>query len=289
MAFKTGSETLEEDHLKLINDIITNAIVLKRYIYSKGDTPETLWNDTWIEALNNSDGDDSSIDTANTTAEYVSINKKYINSSSLGSIIASDSTEKSTNYSTYQLVKTITLTTPSYVYKHTNEVHTSNTNVLQYCKIRFYYEDSTYHEVAYEIRCYSTYCSQTYENPDKTKKVTKIEVYLKANSSTIYERNDNVYDLTFNDSILQTTSILSVNNPTSISWHVVADIPNGANITVDVSYDGGTTFAKTGLSSTDSIDVSAQTSVDIVLKINMNMGTSSEPISIYGFGVTVSK
>lgn len=75
-------------------------------------------------------------------------------------------------------------------------------------------------------------------------------------------------------------------------WAVIKDyrdiLPTNTSITVDVSDDGGSTFALTGKSLNTAIDTSTFTTGDLALKFNLATTDTSVTPKLYGYGVAIT-
>lgn len=85
-------------------------------------------------------------------------------------------------------------------------------------------------------------------------------------------------DRSIADAGSHTSGTLSLSSSSAV---LVLTNPQNTGLTVDVSLDGGSTFAITGKSTGEIIDLTGQSGSDIVIRLNNSTGSS---ISLNGFG-----
>lgn len=110
-------------------------------------------------------------------------------------ILDSNSTEVSTNSSSYILMKTFTYSVPQYISSVQDEIKSNSNSYDATCLVNFsYINHSDYNTTAITYVDRYTYQAKTYTNSNETYKVTSIKVYLKVDTGgTGSERNTNIY------------------------------------------------------------------------------------------------
>lgn len=134
----------------------------------------------------------------------LSIESGTLSADGKGSIVWSSTGEVSTIEVTYQLKKTITI--DGFVHEITSEIKTTTTTCS--ARYRFFYEGGQIVDVI-QTTSSGTYVAKTTTNPNQTKRVYKIEVWIKigGGGGTAFEKETNVYEE--NTSGLTTTDITS--------------------------------------------------------------------------------
>jgi len=87
---------------------------------------------------------------------------------------------------------------------------------------------------------------------------------------------------------LETNTILSDVVPQSMFVYGKADLPTNTNITVDISDDGGSTWAITNQPLDTAIDTSSLTGTDIRLRFNLSTTDNTVTPKLYGYAVAVT-
>ncbi|MFL2938201.1 MAG: SUMF1/EgtB/PvdO family nonheme iron enzyme [Opitutales bacterium] len=164
-------------------------------------TYEYEWKETFPDANGNYD---TLVDEGNTTAWFHSdTHNPNLQKYSAFGPIESNSTEVKTNRDSdrvnWKLKKTISHGFGANVAEIRNEIK----NEYQYltrqaeCKIKFYYNDNTTAESSTEFRRENSWAKKSYTNPNTSKLVNKVEVWLRqsydSSSYEAYERNTVVY------------------------------------------------------------------------------------------------
>ena len=163
-------------------------------------TQKFEWKETFPDANGNYN---TLVDEGNSTVLFHSDSfgnqQKYSARGPLESNSAQVKTTSSSDSTNWKLKKTITVGFDANVSEVRNEIK----NESQYstrqaeCKIKFYYNDNTTAESSTEFRRESSWAAKTYTNPNTSKLVNKVEVWLRQsyNNSNYeaYERNTVVY------------------------------------------------------------------------------------------------
>jgi len=123
----------------------------------------------------------------------------------------------------------------------------------------------------------------------------KIKFHGYANSATAHPGSastsmkiNNVWIDNYSSSAVETNTIINEIVPKSIVVYGKADIPADTSIIVDVSDDGGSTFALTGKSLNTAIDTSTFTTGDLAIKFNLATTDTSVTPKLYGYGVAIT-
>jgi len=90
------------------------------------------------------------------------------------------------------------------------------------------------------------------------------------------------------DSTVETNSIISDIVPDSIVVYGKTTLPTGTSITVDVSDDGGSTFALTAKALNTPIDTSSFTTGNLAFNFNLATTDTSVTPKLYGYGVAIT-
>jgi len=100
--------------------------------------------------------------------------------------------------------------------------------------------------------------------------------------------NDINYDCYTTGDVVETNTIIDEVVPDSIVVYGKVDLPTDTSITVDVSDNGGTSFALTGKSINTAIDTSSFTTGNLALKFHLNTTDTSTTPKLYGYGVAIT-
>ena len=132
---------------------------------------------------------------------------------STGVVTLQDTSEKSKDYN-WGLMKLFTMPCPQIVQKVTNSLRNNHSRYSAYCKVRWRYEDGSTKDSPQAEQYGSSWGAKTYNNPEFGKKVTKIEVHLRASTSgtRAFVKDDKVYSVGAGISFQQGKKLIVYNN-----------------------------------------------------------------------------
>ena len=168
------------------------------------------WNDDrtydyeWKETFPDANGFyNTLVDEGNSTAVFHSDSHENLQKYSVSGPFESNSTQVKTTHGSdttnWKVKKTFILGFDASVVEVRNEIHNehSNSSYKTECKMKFYYADGTTAESTVQSRGENSYASKTYPNPNTSKLVNKVEVWLRATgnyaSTEAFEKNTVVY------------------------------------------------------------------------------------------------
>ena len=137
------------------------------------------------------------VDEGNSTSSYDAVGDKFI--PELGANLHEVKTTQSSDGTNWKLKKTITLSFDANVSEVGNEIknESSDTGTKTECKIKFFYADGNTSESSVQNQVADSWISKTYTNPNTSKLVNKVEVWLRQSYNhsyyEAYERNTVVY------------------------------------------------------------------------------------------------
>jgi hypothetical protein len=152
------------------------------------------WKETFPDANGNYN---TLVDEGNSTSGYEAVSDKFI--SGLGANLPEVKTTSSSDASNWKLKKTFVLNFDANVSEVRNEIKNENgwSSAITQCKIKFFYADGNTSESSLQTRYETSYATKTYTNPDPSKLVNKVEVWLRQTYNDYryeaYERNTVVY------------------------------------------------------------------------------------------------
>jgi len=225
-------------------------------------------------------GYNNTIDTGNTTAFFDT--DKYTNEN----ILLENATQ--VDYSTdatFTLKKTLNVNPDAQVYECTALVWNTGSSSPSTVRYKYYYSDATTADVDVSTST-ATPTLRTFDNPQKAKTVTQIEVYLSrgASNGIVYESTSKVYGSARTDTIIQTSKIDLPSTPSKFIVFAFRDETSGTGtIDADISFDNGANY-QTGVS------LNTETSIidagdEMILKLNLNAGASAGMAEAKGYGV----
>jgi formylglycine-generating enzyme required for sulfatase activity len=157
-------------------------------------THDYEWKETFPDANGNYD---TLVDEGNSTTIFSPNYVKYM--AGLAGDGSEVKTHQSSDVTNWKLKKTFILNFDANVSEVRNEIKNEHsvTTYKTECKIKFFYADGNTSESSVQNQGATSWISKTYTNPNSTKLVNKVEVWLKqtynASSTEAYERNTVVY------------------------------------------------------------------------------------------------
>jgi len=196
-------------------------------------------------------------------------------------LLASVDTERSTASDTYVLLETIDLSAnPNVVTRHQNQIRVGGIDVVDivYCKVEWTYEDDTTNEVEQtngdgvnDV----TYVTKNYTNPDLTKSVKTVKVYLhESAASTGYMKFQEVWG--YNSSTQTITANATTPDPAlpTSDWQVniTATDNDNATFTAYTQFYINTTISGSEVS--QAISNNSNTLIATLAHANFNNGAT---------------
>ena len=239
-----------------------------------------------MDVFSDADGFLDTIDTAETTAIYNITDETYVNGAAAEFLSVQDDAANVVSYGegTYYLKKTFDNLNYK-VSKGTNELDCSPSCPSGNCKYIFYYDDES-NESVINSTTSDSYVPKTYTNPEPTKTVTKIEVWLAegGSSGAFYEHLDKVYALPdIENRIVQTDPITITTGVTN--FQVVAhrqSTTGTGTVTADVSFNNGTNYQTVPVNTNSTVENSG---TEMIVKLNLNAGASAGTAEAKGWGI----
>ncbi len=118
-----------------------------------------------------------------------------------------------------------------------------------------------------------------------------IRIAIDASGGTLGTYDARWYTIEYGDfdaaSTVETNSIISDKVPDAVTVYAKITLPANTSATVDISDDGGSTFALTAQALNTAIDTTSFTTGNLAIKLNMaSTDTSATPL-LYGYGVAI--
>jgi hypothetical protein len=182
------------------------------------------WKETFPDANGNYN---TLVDEGNSTSGYDAVSDKFI--PELGANRTEVKTIRNNDYTNWKLKKTFVLNFDANVSEVRNEIknESSDTYGKTECKIKFFYADGNTSESSVQNQGVTSWISKTYTNPNTSKLVNKIEVWLRQTYSSsnyeAYERNTVVYGNDPSDGYYLTLKIPQYNEQNATHFRVKVD------------------------------------------------------------------
>ena len=231
-----------------------------RFTTSEFNLPRTVKGTAYVSGYANYNADDL-IGTA-----QLSIEDAPFVSTGLGSIQWSDLSEVSETNTSFVLKKTITIN--GYVNKIDSEIKNGVADTARVKYIFFYDGENTYEKI--ESVFGTSYVAKSVTNPNLSKYVYKIEVWLRtdAGGGTAFEKETEVYEESHTGAVVTTISASVVTATMSADQGILLEIPltetlikKGANILL--------TFEVSGASGGFVLDPTGEVETKESLKLNL--------------------
>jgi len=280
-----------EQIVEFLDPILRSAIRDKRRDLSDGDTPVSF-EYSWVETLSTSSGDDTSVNTGNTTASYDSNAKYYYGDTTTVTDGFSDSTEygpvNAADPDGFVTIHTYNLNGQriegSIEHEWTTGQSDQNTNGTFRVLVNYSggaQETDENDGTEGPFRPDGEFFTKNYNVSAGEVDNIKVQVNVANLDDDFYVKNFTADTIDIlNSGVLETNTIISTTkNITQAYIHLLG--PNTENMTLDVSVDGGTNYDITGVSPNTVIDTSSITNTGNNLSIKANWNDSSQEIEAF--------